>query len=239
MKITVTGSLGHISKPLTEKLVKGGHQVKVISSSDDKAAAIEALGATAAIGSVDDVAFLTDVFTGADAVYTMVPPNFGVPDYREYMKGVGNTYAEAIKRSGIKTIVNLSSIGADLQNGTGPIAGLHDVEEILNALPDISVKHLRAGFFYVNFYNNIDMIKHMNIIGNNFGPDTTMILVHPVDIADAIAEEFTNGFTGKSVRYITSDKRTAGEIASALGAAIGKPDLKWIEFTNEQSKNSL
>ncbi len=65
MKIIVTGSLGHISKPLTEELVQKGHTVTVISSKPEKQAAIEALGATAAIGSVEDVSFLTTTFAGA------------------------------------------------------------------------------------------------------------------------------------------------------------------------------
>jgi uncharacterized protein YbjT (DUF2867 family) len=74
MKITITGSLGHISKPLTIELVKNGHAVKVISSKPEKQKDIEVLGAVAAIGSVEDADFLASAFTGADAVYTMVPP---------------------------------------------------------------------------------------------------------------------------------------------------------------------
>ncbi|MBA4166820.1 MAG: NmrA family NAD(P)-binding protein [Chitinophagaceae bacterium] len=239
MKITVTGSLGHISRPLTEKLVKAGHQVTVISSSDDRSAAIEALGAKASIGSAEDASFLTRTFTGADAVYTMVPPNFGASEYRKYITSVGQNYAQAIQKAGVKSVVNLSCIGAHLDRGTGPIAGLHDIEEIFNKLENVSIKHLRTGFFYVNFYNDINMIKHMNIMGNNYGADTTIILVHPKDVADAAAEAFANGFTGKSIHYVASDKHTAAEIASVLGAAVGKPDLKWVEFSDQQSLEGM
>ncbi len=75
MKVIVTGSLGNISKPLTKELVQKGHQVTVISSNNEKQKDIESLGATAAIGSLEDVNFLVSTFTGADAVYSMVPPN--------------------------------------------------------------------------------------------------------------------------------------------------------------------
>ncbi|MDB5017277.1 MAG: NAD-dependent dehydratase [Mucilaginibacter sp.] len=74
MKYVITGSTGHISKPLSEQLIKAGHDVTIISSNDDKVKQIEDLGATASIGSVEDVAFLTKTFAGTDAVYTMVPP---------------------------------------------------------------------------------------------------------------------------------------------------------------------
>ena len=73
MKIIITGSLGHISKPLTKIMVSQGHNITVISSKPDNQKEIEALGATTAIGSLEDVDFLTKTFTGADAVYCMIP----------------------------------------------------------------------------------------------------------------------------------------------------------------------
>lgn len=232
MKITLTGSLGNISKPLTEILVKAGHQVTVISSNAARAEEIKGLGAIPAIGQVTDVQFLTKAFTGADAVYTMVPPNFGAAQWKNYIAGIGQNYADAITAAGVTKVVNLSSIGAHLEDGTGPVTGIHRVEEIYNKLDGVAVKHLRPGFFYTNFYANVDMIKHANIIGSNFGADTMMVLVHPNDIAAVVAEEFQSDFTGKSIRYIASDEKTAGEVAKALGAAIGKPELPWIEFTD-------
>lgn len=239
MKITVTGSLGNISKPLATQLVKAGHQVTVISSSQDKAEAIKALGATPAIGSVDDVAFLTDAFKGADAIYTMVPNNFGATNYRQYIGGIGKNYAEAIKASGATKVVNLSSIGAHIDGGTGPISGIHDVEQTYKQLDGVAIKHLRPAFFYTNLLENIDMIKHLGFIGSNYGKQAHMVLVHPNDIAKVAAEELQGNFTGTSVRYIASDERTAGDIATALGKVIGKPGLQWVEFTDEQALQGM
>ena len=239
MKITVTGSLGNISKPLATQLVKAGHQVTVISSSQDKAEAIKALGATPAIGSVDDVAFLTDAFKGADAIYTMIPNNFGAANFRQYIGGVGKNYAEAIKAAGVTKLVNLSSIGAHIDGGTGPISGIHDVEQTYKQLDGVAIKHLRPAFFYTNLLENIDMIKHLGFIGSNYGAQAHMVLVHPNDIAKVAAEELQSNFTGTSVRYIASDERTAVDIATALGKAIGKPGLQWVEFTDEQALQGM
>ena len=239
MKITVTGSLGNISKPLAKQLIAAGHDVTIVSSSADKVKDIEALGAKAAIGSIADAAFLTRAFAGADVVYTMVPPNFGTTDYRKYVSDSARNYADAIRNNGITRVVNLSSIGADIDGGTGQISGVHDGEQVLNALEGVAIKHLRAGFFYVNLYANIDMIKHLGFIGANYGPDTRLIMVHPEDIAAAVAEELQTPFTGKSVRYITSDERSTSEVAAVLGAAIGKPDLKWVQFTDEQALDGM
>jgi len=193
--------------------------VTIISSDAGKIAAIQELGATAAIGNVNNPDFLTQAFRGADAVYTMVPPNFGVPDYRAYIGDIGRIYAKAIRAARVSRVVNLSSLGADLPGGTGPIAGLHDVEEALNALDGVAVRHLRAGFFYINFYHDVDMIEKMGIQGSNYSADTRLVLVHPGDIADAASEEIQKPFTGKTIRFVTSDDRKMGEVTAILGAA--------------------
>src|SRR5882762_2213129 len=117
MKIIVTGSLGHISKPLTAALVQKGHAVTVISSKPEKQKDIEALGATAAIGTLEDADFLAASFTGADAVYTMIPPTSYLDpslDMKAFYHKIGTNYAQAIQKSGVKRVVHLSSIGAHL-----------------------------------------------------------------------------------------------------------------------------
>ncbi|MCD8742537.1 NmrA family NAD(P)-binding protein [Mucilaginibacter roseus] len=239
MKIIVTGSLGNISKPLAQQLIAAGHQVTVISSNNDKVAEIEQLGAKAAIGSLNDAAFLAQTFAGADSIYGMVPPNYGNNNMRAGMIQVGEAYAEAIKTSGVKKVVFLSSIGAHLDSGTGPIAGLHDVEQLLNKLDSVAIKFLRANYFFTNFYNDIPLVKQAGIIGSNFPAHTRMVMVHPADIADAAAEFLQQPFEGKSVSYVASDDRSAADIAKVLGTAIGKPKLPWVEFTDEQAYEGM
>jgi len=240
MKITLTGSIGNITKPLAQILVAKGHEVKIISSNTSRAEEIKSLGAIPLIGSVSDTEFLKDAFTGADAIYTMVPPNFAAPKFRAYIRSIGENYAAAIKESGVKKVVNLSSVGADLPDGTGPIAGLHDVENIFATLNGVAVKHLRAGYFYINFLANIDMVKHANILGSNFGTDAKLVLVHPRNIAEVAAEVLESNFTGKTIQYVASDdESTPADVAKVLGTAVGKPALPWIEFSDEDAFNGM
>jgi uncharacterized protein YbjT (DUF2867 family) len=239
MKVIVTGSLGHISKPLTMELVQKGHQVTVISSKPEKQKEIEALGATAAIGSLEDGDFLVQAFTGADAVYAMVPPNLAVPDIRGYYRKIGNNYAQAIQQSGVKRVVCLSSMGAHLDKGTGLILGSHDVEGILNELSNVAITHLRPGYFFYNLYHFAGMIKGPGFIGANYGGDDNIVMVDTKDIADAAAEELETPATGNNVRYVSSGEHTGNEAAHILGAAIGKPDLKWVTFTDEQAQGGM
>jgi len=239
MKFTITGSLGNIGQHLTSSLTAKGHQVTLISSNPEKIKAIEALNATAAIGSVEDLDFLMKAFEGADAVYTMIPPNFSSPDYKAFTLQVGNNYAGAIEQTGVQYVVNLSSSGSPLA-GTGPLTGYQNLEAPFHALPHIDVLHLRPGGFYSNFYGSIGLIKHQGIIGNNFDETITMYLSHPHDIADAAADALdTLSFKGSNIKYIVSDKKNGKEVAQLLGDAIGKPNLQWVQFSDEQLLGAL
>ena len=239
MKVIVTGSLGNISKPLTKELIQKGHQVTVISSSTDRQQEITALGAVAAIGSLEDADFLATVFTGADAVYAMVPPNFAADDQIAYYSRIAESYAEAIRQAGVKRVVHLSSYGAHRNKGTGFILGSHHSEGILSQLSDVAITFLRPTFFFYNLYGFVDMIKHQGFMGSNYGGEDKIVMVYPTDIAAAAAEELTSNGSGHNVRYVASDERTCNEIARTLGAAIGKPDLQWQLFTKEQAKAGM
>lgn len=238
MNIVLTGSLGNIGRPLAQALVNKGHSVTVISSKQEKQRDIEALGAIAAIGSVLDIDFLTAVFSAANAVYTMNPPNFMASDPINYYKQVGNSYAKAIRQSGVKRIVHLSSWGAHLGKGTGFIVGSHDVEQILNELHGVAITYLRPASFYNNLYHYIGMIKSVGFIGTNFGGEDRLVMVSPKDIAAAAAEELDQT-SGIKIRYVASDERSCNDIATVLGEAIGKPDLKWITFSREEAQAAM
>jgi uncharacterized protein YbjT (DUF2867 family) len=241
MKYVITGSTGHISKPIAQALVNAGHDVTVITSKQENATAIEALGAKPAVGSVEDVDFLTKTFSGADAVYTMVPPNFGASQWKQWIGNIGKNYADAIEATGIKYVVNLSSIGAHLNDGVGPVSGLHLAEEALNALTDVNIKHLRPAYFYTNLFSNIGLIKQAGIMGGNFAvADNKFPIADPADIATVAAEELLQlNFSGHTVRYIASDEVSTRDIANEIGKAIGKPDLHWIQFTDEQAYDGM
>ncbi|PWT75367.1 MAG: NAD-dependent dehydratase [Bacteroidetes bacterium] len=238
MKYVITGSAGHISKPLAEKLLEKDHDVTIIGRHPSGMAPLVAKGARAEIGSVYDLNFLKKAFAGADAVYTMVPPpDPTVTNWKASIQRVGNNYAEAIYDNKIKWVVNLSSVGAHLPTDAGPVNGLHFEEKALNELSDVSIRHLRPGYFYTNFLGTVGMARNLKIIGGNFGgPDLKMVITYPGDIADVAAEELNDmAFTGHTVLYLASDEKTTDEIAKIFGNAIGQPELRWVIFSDEQN----
>src|SRR5688500_2062119 len=151
MRYIVTGGAGNISKPLIKKLLNAGHEVIVVARNADHLKELTTQGAKQAIGSIEDVEFLKKTFAGADAVYTMVPTNFAASDLKNWIGQIGKNYAEAIRESKVQYVVNLSSVGAHLPNGCGPVSGLHAVEQALNQIKNIYLRHLRPVYFFSNF----------------------------------------------------------------------------------------
>ena len=137
-------------------------------------------------------------------------------------------------------MVFLSSIGAHMEKGNGILAFYYQVENILNALPpDIAIRFMRPVSFYYNLLGFINTIKTQGVIATNYGGGSKKPWVSPMDIAAAVAEEIITPFEGRKVRYVASDEISCDEAASILGAAIGKPDLKWILITDEQQLNGM
>lgn len=245
MKIIVTGSLGYVSTPLIQELIKKGHSVTVISSNAEKQAAIEALGAKAAIGKMEDVDFLTNTFRGADAVYCMLPPLGDYADPNNNASAgmaragaIANNYVLAIERSGVKRVVYLSSIGADMKKDNGFLILHYNAENTLNKLSSgVNISFIRPAAFYKNLLRYVNAIKNQDIIAANFGGDDLNILVSNIDIADAIVDELESQVAGRKVRYVASEELTCNEVAGILGAAIGKPDLKWVTISDDEQLN--
>ncbi|MDB5276006.1 MAG: NmrA family protein [Ferruginibacter sp.] len=241
MKYVITGGAGHIAAALTEKLLKAGHSVTIIGRTAGNLQGLVSQGATAAVGSLEDAGFVTATFAGADAVYTMIPPNFATDNFRQYQKNVASNYIAAIKANNIQRVVVLSSIGAHMGIGAGPVDGLAEYEGLLNRLTDVNIKVLRPSYFMYNLFNMIPLIKNMQIMGANFGGSgEKLVLVHTNDIAAAAAEELLAlHFTGNTIRYVAGDERTGADIAAVLSNAINKPGIPWVEFTDEQSLQGM
>ncbi len=245
MNIVVTGSLGNVSKPLAQELVQKGHSVTVISSKAERQSEIEAMGATAAVGTMEDAEFLTATFKGADIVYVMEalsPTAFFEQnlDMIAAVTAIGSAYKQAIEQSGVKQVVHLSSVGAHTNKGTGLLKMHYNVEQILAELPlDVAIKTIRPVGFYTVMFGFIQAIKAANAIFANYGGDGKEPWVSPLDIAAVIAAEMEKPFAGREVIYIAGDEVSPNEVATILGEAIGRPDLRWVVLPEEMFTSSL
>jgi len=248
MNIVMTGSLGHVGKPLTEELVRRGHRVTVVSSQARRRVEIEALGAQAATGTLEDREFLTAVFQDADAVFLLLAPGGAFTDPRidldAKFREVGEACFGAIQASGVNRVVYLSSIGAHLPSGNGLLRLHHAMEARLDALNRVAVTFLRPTGFYTNLYAFVPMIQARGVIAADYGAEV-LEWVSPADIAVAAAEELEALGSGRpnpgarKVRYVASDELTGSQTAAILGEAMGKPDLKWVVVPGDQVREGM
>jgi uncharacterized protein YbjT (DUF2867 family) len=198
-------------------------------------------GAEVLTGEATDVAFLTKAFRRTDAVYTFFPPDPQSPDYRKKQDQEGEAIVHAIKDSGVRFVVFLSSVGADLAEGTGPIAGLHAQEARLRDLSGVNVLILRPASFFENFYATLGLIKHQGINGGAIAPDLAIRMIATRDIADVAARALkARDWTGVVVRDLLGQRDLSyAEATRILGARIGKPDLKYVQFPCEDFAAAL
>jgi uncharacterized protein YbjT (DUF2867 family) len=245
----IIGATGNTGKPITLGLIGKGHKVRIISRSALKAKALVnnasptpgSQPAEIFEGDSSDVNLLKKAFAGADAVYAMVPFNPMAPDYFAFQLSHVNAMAEALKATGVKYAVTLSSVGAHLKAGAGVVQGLQKMEETFNAIPGLNTMHLRATYFMENILGQIGAIKQMGAMGSPVKANAPFPIVATKDIAAVALNNLLKlGFTGKNHDYVLGQRDvTYNEIATVMGKAIGKPNLKYYAVSYEDGAKAM
>lgn len=232
----ITGATGHVGGGIANILLSIGKQVRVIGRSAERMRHLVAMGAEAYPGNMEDPGFLTGAFTGAEAVFTMIPPNVRAENLRSYQNRFTDSIVKAIRGSGVRYVVNLSSIGAQLLENTGPVLGLRDQEVALNDIPGLNVVHLRPSYFMENLYGYIDMIK-TGTFGGSLRADLRVPYIATADIASVGSKYLVFlDFTGSRVRYLLGERDISmNEIAKTIGRVIHNRKLRYLQFSYEDS----
>jgi uncharacterized protein YbjT (DUF2867 family) len=236
----ITGATGNTGGVVAEKLLAGGQKVRVIGRNASRLAPYVQKGAQPFTADVTDVEGLARAFEGAEGVYALIPPNIASNDVFAYQDAVAKALASAINKASVPRAVTLSSIGADKAEKTGPVVGLHNLEERLNAIPGLSVIHLRAGYFMENVLPQLDVIRNFGIVGGPLRPDLDLPMIATQDIGAVAAELLKSGFTGQRTRELLGQRDVNyKEVASVIGKAIGKPELNYVQLPPQQFKSAL
>ncbi|MBO9668383.1 MAG: NmrA family NAD(P)-binding protein [Bdellovibrio sp.] len=235
--ILVMGATGQVGSKIATQLLSEGHEVRCVARHFPNKGLFA--GAELWQGDANEVSFLEDAMRGCSAVFVMIPPNISSPEIRYYYNKFGEVAAECIEEVGIKKVVNLSSVGADLESGTGPILGLHDQEARLNEITHADIVHLRPTSFMENLLSGIPAIIAMNRFFGTVPEDAPVDLVATKDIAARAAFLLANPhFKSHNVEYILGERTlTYREIIRVLGQTIGKPDLEYVEVPDQEMRN--
>jgi uncharacterized protein YbjT (DUF2867 family) len=239
--IAITGATGNIGSKITADLLSKGQNVRCIARTADNLKSFADKGADIATVSLEDTAALSNAFRGIDAIFAMIPPDYQALDFRAFQNTIGASIAKAVETSGVKYVVNLSSQGAHLPDKTGPIKGLHDQEQRLNKLKGVNILHMRPTYFMENLLANIDMIKQMNIMGSAIRGDMKIPMIATQDIAQFAAERLLKkDFSGMTVKDLLGQRDVSmNEAAEIIGKKIDKPNLKYVQFSYEDTEKAL
>jgi uncharacterized protein YbjT (DUF2867 family) len=233
-----SGNTGHI---VAKTLLARGQKVRAVGRDASHLQPLAADGAEISIADVTDAAALTKAFQQADAAYVMIPPNPTSNDALAYAERVSDAIVAAAKNSGVSNIVSLSSIGADKPSGTGPVVGLHNLEQKLNRIDAANVLHLRAVYFMENTLPQASAIRAMDCTAGPLRPDLKLPMIATRDIGAAAADALLQlAFRGKQTQELHGQRDLDyTEVTAIIGTAIGKPNLKYVHLTDDQIRPAL
>ena len=237
-KIVVLGATGTVGSKIAENLLEEGHQVTLIARHADRLEKFRSMGAAIIAGDVNDVATLTNAFKNADSAFVLMPDNVKAEDTRAYQRQVTSNIIEAIEKSGISYIVNMSSLGSHMHEGNGMMAGTGEQEVRLNQLADVNVLHIRSAYFMENFLRTILLVKGKGINGTAADGDHSFPMVATKDVAKVAAGHLANlDFDGKRVHAVMGPRNyTMREFTTIIGKAIGKTELPYVQVPVEQAR---
>jgi uncharacterized protein YbjT (DUF2867 family) len=233
----ILGASGNTGSIIADFLLLKGEKVRVVGRGAERLQRFVRKGAEAFTADVSDAAALTKALGGARAAYLMLPPITS----REDQERESDAIAKAAKESGLRYAVHLSSYGAHVPEGTGPVAGLHSSEQKLNAISDLNVLHMRAAYFMENNLAAIGMIQEMGIFGHALLPDLKLPMMATRDVGNYAAQCLLDlDFSGKQTRELLGERDLSmAEATAIIARGIGKPDLRYVQFPYDQVQQVL
>jgi uncharacterized protein YbjT (DUF2867 family) len=233
----ILGATGNTGSIIANSLLAAGKKVRVVGRDVGRLQRFVDKGAEAFMATMSDAAALSKAFGGARAAYLLLPP----AKSREDQERDSDAIAHAVTKSGLRYAVHLSSYGAQVPEGTGPVAGLHSSEQKLNAISGLNVLHLRAAYFMENNLAAIGMIHQMGLVGNALLPDLKIPMAATRDVGDYAAQRLLHlDFSGKQTRELLGERDLSmTEATAVIARGIGKPDLRYQQFPYDQVQQVL
>lgn len=237
----IAGATGNTGKLITDKLLARGEKVRVIGRDANRLERFVEKGAEPFVADVTDSSALTKAFTGARAVYLMIPPNLAAPDGRAYQEQVSDALTTATDKTGVEYAVLLSSVGADKRDRTGPVVGLHNFEQKLNGIARLKALCVRAGYFMENLLPQVGVIKTFGMMGGPVRADLRLPMIATRDIGAFVADALLAlNFSGKQARELLGQRDVSyNEVVAIIGKATGKPNLTYSQLPPSQLKPAL
>jgi uncharacterized protein YbjT (DUF2867 family) len=239
MKVLVTTPTGHIGRVVASNLLDARADVTVYARHPEKVKELAARGARVHAGDLHDGAALSNAAKGMDAIFWLTPPSFGEGNFLAYVERLGRAGAAAVKKGGVQRVVNLSSYGAHLPDGTGPIQGLGRVEKLLeDAAPHVT--HVRAAFFMENYLGSLDTMRRMGSIFFPAKGSTRIGMIATRDIGAFAARRLLDStWSGRVPWELFGPADYSFDEAAAIFSRVLGERVRHVTVTREQAIEAL
>jgi uncharacterized protein YbjT (DUF2867 family) len=239
--IAVMGASGNVGSKVTDLLLDQDRDVRVFGRSAERLEAFGRRGAEVVVGNAINLDDLQMLFRNAEAALVVLPDDVTDPHYVSNRSQMSLAITQALRDQHVGHVVLASSIGANRDRGVGPVTGLHELEELVFALEDANVLSLRAAWHMENLLASLPMIQEQKINGGAVRGELRAPMIATVDIAERAAQHLLDrDFTGRTVETILGPEDVSmNEATQSLGAALGIPDLPYVEFPPEGVKAAL
>ena len=226
---------------IAEMLLNEAHHVILVARHTENLERFRGGNAQIIAGDVLDTETLTNAFRDADSVFLILPDNVKAENTRAYQRQVTSSFIKAIERSGIKYVVNMSSVGSHMHEGNGIMGGTGEQEVRLNQLAGVNVLHIRSAYFMENFLRTISVVKKMSVNGTTADGDQPIPMVATKDVAKIAAGHLAGlDFQGKTVHAVMGPRDyTMREVTGIIGKAIDKPDLAYVQLPADQARQAF
>ncbi len=238
---TILGATGHVGSVIARALLAKAARVRVVGRSIGRLRPLVQRGAEAFVGDVSDPDAMTQALAGSRAAFLMIPPAMKAPDYRATQEKISDAISASARSAGLEYAVSLSSFGAQTSTGTGPITGLHNFEQKLNAIEGLRVLHLRPGYFFENHLVAIQMIQMLGVFGGALKSDLKLPMVATTDVGTYAAGRLLKlDFSGNHTQELLGQRDlTLQEVVAVIAKWLHKPDLRYAQFPYDQVEKVL
>ena len=218
---TITGVTGHVGAVIAEELLHRGAPVRVVVRDPSKREAWEQQGAQTWIADFNDRAALAGALRGSDGAFILLPtiPTASDTEHRQ----LADSIAGAVADSGIPHVVLLSSIGAELADGTGPVRWLHHIEARLRQT-DVVLSTIRSCHFQEKVETVLGAVLGAGVypvFGETADVPTPMVATR--DIGQVAVEMLLAPPSTSQVIDLLGPEYTERDVADRLAATLGKP----------------
>jgi uncharacterized protein YbjT (DUF2867 family) len=159
---------------------------------------------------------------GAKGAYVLLPPDATTTDFFGSRARMVDAIGQAAVNAGLPHLVFLSSIGAHLPEGHGPIGAPYQAERSFEKL-GIGTTFVRASYFLENYGGVLPTAKNDGVLPSFLPANFTHAVVTTTDIGRTAAQALLDGPRGRRVIELSGPTDvTPADLAGTLTQLVGR-----------------